>query len=562
MPELTEVDPEAPPDASTPAPADGDAPACGSGPISAAKRFLTGLVRSETAREFGLIAVIVIFIAVVARTMQLGGHDWGDDFALYMRQAKALNIGNIGEVIADNRFSVDNSGWHTFSPYAYPWGWPLLVAPLYALFGLNYGVFKLLEIAAFCTFLLLFFAITKPRVGARAATLLTLLIGLSFDYVGATNTVLSDIPYLGFVGLSLWWLDRCRVRGILSINRRDLVILGLLLAYTYNIRREGAALLLSLASLHFAVVAPAVVRERSLRFLRECDWRQIFLPYITFALSVVVFHLLLPTVLLAPAGGVGLQNVSSRIAGYKDILAQQIGLKPLGEPIQLFHNEVLGRYVLLLLVLLAVVGLVTRLLCAFREDLAIAAYLCGSSLILLLLPFQDNRYLFTITPFLVYFAYHAILYTPEGTRSRSPVAHQLLSLAPVVCLAGLVLLNAQILDHAFDYYRQPGYVLDGPESPEAREMFAAVEDRTRSDAVILFFRSRAMTLYTDRQSIMGADLNDVLQRADWYVMKKDSTYSQKLLSDAEASTYGLTKTWENPGWVMWRIPRPLAAETG
>ena len=47
----------------------------------------------------------------------------GDEFALYLRQARSIFDGDIADVVADNRFSVLYSTGR-FSPYAYPWGWP------------------------------------------------------------------------------------------------------------------------------------------------------------------------------------------------------------------------------------------------------------------------------------------------------------------------------------------------------------------------------------------------------------------------------------------------------
>lgn len=36
------------------------------------------------------------------------GHAQGDDFALYLRQARSIFEGDIGAVVADNRFAVLN----------------------------------------------------------------------------------------------------------------------------------------------------------------------------------------------------------------------------------------------------------------------------------------------------------------------------------------------------------------------------------------------------------------------------------------------------------------------
>ncbi len=505
-------------------------------------------------RSDALPLTIAVFVGVIATINHFSGHDWGDDFALYMRQAKALTIGNIGEVISDNRFTVDNSGWNTFSPYSYPWGWPLLVAPFYAVVGLNYEVFKLLEVAALCIFLLAFFAIVKRRAGSLPATVLTLLIGLSPLYIGGTDTVLSDIPYLCFVGVSLWWMDRCRLKGIFSAGTRHLVILGLLLAYTYNVRREGIILLLALAALHVVTVAGMVVRTGSSRLMGQAERKALLLPYGTFLGAVVTFHLLLPTVLLPRAPGAGLQNVSTRITYYRDALAEQIGLRDPGSPMELFGSEEAAENALLLLIGLAAIGVVGRLILALEEDVTFATYLCGTAFLLLVSPYQEGRYLYSVTPLVAYFAYQALPAMAKLGGRRSDGRLRLASGAAVLALVGLVALNARDLARSTRYHLDYHYTVHGPESADAQEMFQAVRNLTRTDDVILFFRSRAMTLYSDRRAVMGSNLQLLLPRSDWYVMAKNSTYVQTLLTDEQAAAYGLTKRWENVGWVIWRVP--------
>ncbi|MCA1690746.1 MAG: hypothetical protein LC733_00560 [Actinobacteria bacterium] len=503
--------------------------------------------------KYTLPVVLVIGVAIVSMINHFSGVDWGDDFALYMRQARGLTIGNIGEVVSANRFAVENSGWSSFSPYIYPWGWPLLVSPLYALFGLNYEVFKILQVVAFCVFLLVFFAMVRPRAGTSAATILTLLIGVSRSFVGATDTVLSDLPYLCFVGLSLWFMDRCRVREILEESRNRLLILGLLLAYTYNVRREGITLIFVLLALHFAVLAGRAVRARSANALRDVNWRKVFLPYLAFVVGVATFHLLLPTVLRPNAPGAGLQNVSARMDYYEDVIAEHVGLKDPGLPMQLFSSESAASLAVSLLLMFAAIGVAARLLYRFEEDITLAAYLCCASFIMLVSPYQDGRYLFSITPLLAYFAYQALptmaalVSDPKGRLVR------LAAVPPAIALVGLMYFNAQDLKRSTDYHLVYNYVVHGPETPQAQQMFTAVKELTRGDDVILFFRARAMTLYTDRLAIQGSNLDQLLKRSDWYVMAKGSTYSQALLTEETAAPYGLRKAWENAEWVIWRV---------
>jgi len=123
-----------------------------------------------------------------------------------------------------------------------------------------------------------------------------------------------------------------------------------------------------------------------------------------------------------------------------------------------------------------------------------------------------------------------------------------------VLLAGLVFANLTDMRHAIDYHRVYKGTIDGPTAPAAMEMEQKVRDCTRGDDVVAFFRARAMSMLTDRRSIQTGSIDQVLQRSDWFVMEKNSTYSQPLVSDSEAARLGLRKIWENSDWVLWLVP--------
>ena len=498
---------------------------------------------------------IVVLTASVSIHNWFGGIDWGDDFALYLHQAKALTNGNIGEVISQTRFSIDYSGWSTFSPYAYPWGWPLLMTPFYTFFGLNYSVFKFLEVVALCVFLVTFFAIVRRRIGLVGATILTVLIAASRSFNGATDSVLSDLPYLCFVGLTLWCMERLRERRALFSDRRGLVVLGLLMAFTRDIRREGIALLAALVALQLAVLAGIAARDRTRAALRGVDWRNVARPYVTFAAASLAIQLILPGPILANIPGTGRASISPNLKYYTDILAEHIGLKDPGVRMQLFHSEPAARLALALFVALAAIGLVARVVHRVEEDAHLAGFLCASAVIVSIYAYRDGRYLLTITPLLAYFAYQAIPTVVALVTTNRQALARLAAVPPALAAIGLLMLCGHDTAHAYDYHRYYHYTVDGPESPQAKEMFAAVKTMTRGDDVILFARARAMTFYTDRNAIQGSNLDQLLPRSDWYVMDKDSTYAQTPVTDTEAAGRGLTKVWENARWVLWRVAR-------
>jgi len=88
------------------------------------------------------LGVVVAGSGLLAVLLHRNGHTQGDDFALYLRQARSIFDGDIGAVVADNRFSVLNSD-SAFSPIAYPWVWPLLLSPFVFLWNFDYDRLKL-----------------------------------------------------------------------------------------------------------------------------------------------------------------------------------------------------------------------------------------------------------------------------------------------------------------------------------------------------------------------------------------------------------------------------------
>jgi len=187
---------------------------------------------------------------------QIEGHGWGDDFALYVNQARSLVQGDVGKTIADNHYAVDNSAWHTFSPYAYPWGVPLLLAGVMAVtgavdpvHGIDYAPLKFVLSVTFLVALFAYHHLCRRRLHLVASVVLPLFFASGYWYVNHTDQVLSEFPFLMWVMLFLVWLDRVRERGrLLGGSRWQLVTLGALACVAFNTRREGLGLLVGLVA--------------------------------------------------------------------------------------------------------------------------------------------------------------------------------------------------------------------------------------------------------------------------------------------------------------------------
>ena len=68
----------------------------------------------------------------------VSGHIFNGDFALYIRQAQSIQYGDMQQVFSDMQEMIAHSTYQRYSPILYPWGYPLLLFPCVALFGINY----------------------------------------------------------------------------------------------------------------------------------------------------------------------------------------------------------------------------------------------------------------------------------------------------------------------------------------------------------------------------------------------------------------------------------------
>jgi hypothetical protein len=490
------------------------------------------------------LAAVVAVAGVVATLLHRNGHTQGDDFALYLRQARSIFDGDIGAVVADNRFAVLNSD-AAFSPIAYPWVWPLLLSPFVHLWGYDYDRLKLVEVALFMVWLVLLHGIVRRRLGRVAALAVVAVLGTAPLYLAHTDQLLTEIPHLVAVATFLWWYDRIRRDAtLLTATRSQLVTLGALVVVTFNVRREGVVLLGVIATVQVFDVIAATAAPRSPHALiaraRE-HWRALVTPYLTFAIGAATFQLLLPTALL-PDNGNAASFLDDRLAEFPGILTDQLGL---GE------HPLVGIALLGLAAAGAVVGVRRRpaldgplLALAVLTTLAISTHLR-----------RVDRYWLQITPWVLYFATVALVAgAAVALRRRRPVVRSTIAVLPLVALvvAHLVVLPGKVGDaRDFDAF---GRVQSGPSNPRVAPIFDAVSAFTPPDAVIAYFRARTMTLLTDRRSFQTKNLERIAQNADYFAQRRGSTYWQPELDVGDARRAGFEEVWSDATWILWRTP--------
>lgn len=461
------------------------------------------------------------------------GHYWGDDYALYIRQAEAIaGPLSVAQVVADNEFTLTNSQDPDFSPPVYPWGWPLLLAGPVAVVGSNVDALSGVSVATALVFLGAWYFFARRRLGAGLSLLGVSILALSPVYVRWTDWLHSELPFMALTFIALCWFDRLRPGWVKGV--RPGALAGLMAAMAFSVRREGMALLVAIA-----VGQVVDLVQRGAPWRRGHTWLVLAAPWATFGVSVGLLQTILPSTLIPRYPGTSLLNGARFAAVYLTDFSRVFGAE---------SARVGG-----LVAGVALVGMVYRLGTRWPRDLKLAAflvvaYILGGSFFV-----PSGRYMATVVPLMWYFA----LWVPVGMWEQFPRRWARRSTALVTALVLAITLSTELPTLAS--YRSgatSGEVWPGPQEPDARQMFARVEALTSTDDVVGFFKARAMTLETGRLSVqVGQDRSPFEARIflDLVVLETDSPWVGEML---HSPRYRLI--WSNASFLLF-IPARVEA---
>jgi hypothetical protein len=192
-----------------------------------------------------LLFIIVLVSILIGAGSLRRGHEWGDDFAWYILQAKSIVNGAPEEFIKISAFTNNESTTYV-GPLAYPWGYPLILAPIYTLTGVNPLALKLPGLFFYAGFLVCLYFLTKNRLTRTESLLLVSLFAFNPLLIRFLDQILSDIPFLFFSTLSLLLMTQEGKRGALQY-----VLIGASIFFTTFLRATGVLLLGSFLIIEF-----------------------------------------------------------------------------------------------------------------------------------------------------------------------------------------------------------------------------------------------------------------------------------------------------------------------
>ncbi|MEO5886053.1 MAG: hypothetical protein ABIQ77_00175, partial [Anaerolineales bacterium] len=185
------------------------------------------------------ILIIILVVSIGMGSSQLTrGHEWGDDFAAYIMQAKSIVNGDMQEFVEHNRITIHQSS-SLIGPVAYPWGYPLILTPVYAVKGLSPLALKLPGLFFYTGFLICLNWLTRRRLRRTESLLLVALFAFNPMLLGFLDQILSDIPFLFFSTFALLLMTKCEEEASLFQN----IILGAAIFCAFFIRTTGIVLL-------------------------------------------------------------------------------------------------------------------------------------------------------------------------------------------------------------------------------------------------------------------------------------------------------------------------------
>ncbi len=413
-----------------------------------------------------LLCSLIAAIGVAYASSLSPGHSFAtDDFAAYVMHASNLAEGH--PYTAIHYIANPQVPWLAPSN-GYPPVFPMMLAPVYKITGLNLRAFKILTVACFVVFLCVLAVYLRQELSVALIACVLLLIACNPLFWDYRQYVLSEFPYLMFSFGALLAMQGTYAK----LEQNDLklkpaVLLSVLLYSAYGVRTIGIALLAAL------VLADIAKFRRPSRFL-----------VVIVALTLVL--ILAQSILItSPSGYLSAFHFSPRMmltnALYYSKTLSYVWQNGISRKVQILFA--------LLFTLLATVRFVARL---SREKSAREFYLLAYIAILIAWSAEIGlRGLLPVLP--LYFAYGLEGLHRVGMWVGPSVRTAVLSSAMVLAA----------LTYAGEFRKESTL----PPEPDvmdrqAQELFSFLRSGTEQSEVAIFAKPRTLALFTGRDTTL------------------------------------------------------------
>ena len=397
-----------------------------------------------------LLALAIAFIyAVTIRA----GHEWGDDFAMYILQAKHITEGQWSAPVE----YIYNPALPAMGPPAYPPLFPLLLAPIYGMFGMDLRLMKMEQVLFLAAAFYFLFELSRTKLGSKPPLLLVAVSAASPYLWQAKEHITSDIPFLFFCFLALILIAKNEQTE--WQNLKLALSAGVVTYLCFATRTVGIALL------------PPLVAQALLK--RRCHRNNALsagLACLLFIVHWLVFRS--KGSYIDQLSGI-LRSIPHNIQIHSWNLAR----------LYLAGNGSFGLFLFVVFVILFAVGFVRQ--CRVNPGSPEAFFLCYGGVILLWPSDNDPRFLLPLFPLAVIYAGIALAELPRA-RSRWVTA------VLVACLS---------MNYMIGYrHSTTKSITEGIGDPDFVRMCNFLTANTSRDSVVVFSKPRLLGLLTGRRA--------------------------------------------------------------
>ena len=472
-----------------------------------------------------LPALLIISISALLLWSGLkNGHDWGDDFSAYIMQAKSITEGKPSEFIGANHYTIEEQPAF-IGPVAYPWGFPVLLAPFYALFGLNMIALKSVGVVCFLLFLFLLWSGFRNYHSDFWRLVLLCVFAINPTLLRFMDNILSDIPFLLVSTFSVLLIGRLVIeRRRLISPACDQLLLGAAIAAAFFIRANGILLLITLGLTQFVVLIKSVYGPDAAHGQFLAGLMRLFstkgaaarhlglniLPYVSFVSFVLAWQALLPEgdSVYARMGWASMAVIQYHAHYYTELPAQFFDGTP---HVYLLYGATIP---------LAIAGAISR----YRSDYHLIVYGILTFLLYILYPAQLQnfgsyflsplglRFLFPILPFYMSFVLSSLEKYEVNVVEPDRLLRKVSCIFPIVLV--LLYFGKQSVSDAINNLRQNRASFSGPFVETSMSMFSYIKDNTEAGSTVVFFKPRAMRMMTGRRSLIVNKVSE-LWRGDY-----------------------------------------------
>lgn len=411
--------------------------------------------------------VTLAVLGIYAATVTPGHSLVEDDFAAYVMHAANLVE---GRPYTDIRY-VPNLATVGFAPaHGYPPVYPLILAPVYKIWGLNLRAMKIATVLCFGVFLGAFSLLLEDALPPWAVSASLLIVGLNVAFWEQRDYVMSEFPYLMFSFCALLAAQKIYK----NLDPRTwrfggALLLALLLYATYGTRTIGIVLL------------PALVLADLWKFRQPSRF---LVVVVVVTLGLILLQNML---VVSPRAYMNAIKLSAESTWQHFIFYG----KTLSYVWRNGVNKTAQIAFALLFTTLAGMGFSKAF---WNRRSIVEFYLLGY--LAVLIPWATEIGMRGLLPILpLYFAF--------GLQGVVSVTGRFTYARRTACVVVLFAFIAVTYECAFRWSARQEHVLD-VRDPEAQQLFMYLKENTKPADLIVFQKPRALALFTGRYTTMLA----------------------------------------------------------